>query len=231
MKKIKITEIFRSIQGEGTEIGKPKIFIRVAGCNLRCKYCDTKFSSWYVDSFKEYTQEELLEKVKSFDCDSITWTGGEPTLYQEFLTKFMYSNQKFHYSIETNGVEHFYNIDLSFYSVSPKLENFCKDAINMESLNDYVETIAMIDGQLKFVISSDEDYRQVKELLMIKNSNIKKISIILQPEGLTENLPQYVLRNVDLVEKVQDDWEFWKNYNFRILPQYHRILWNNRREV
>ena len=77
---MEISEIFYSIQGEGPNIGKRSIFIRTAGCNLSCKFCDTKYSY----KGKNFTREEIINIVKDiskrYNTNQIVWTGGEPTL-------------------------------------------------------------------------------------------------------------------------------------------------------
>lgn len=102
-KKAKIAEIFDSIQGEGPFIGYRQLFIRFCGCNLLCEYCDTEF-----DKGEEYTTCELIEKIKTFDIESIhsiSLTGGEPLLHYEFLSEILpvLKNLGLKIYLETNG--------------------------------------------------------------------------------------------------------------------------------
>ncbi|MFP4609333.1 MAG: 7-carboxy-7-deazaguanine synthase QueE, partial [Candidatus Aenigmatarchaeota archaeon] len=71
---MKIVEIFHSLQGEGNNIGKPTVFIRTAGCNLRCGWCDTRYA-W--DGGEKMSVQEILERVKRFDTQQVCITGGE----------------------------------------------------------------------------------------------------------------------------------------------------------
>ena len=83
MSSIKLKELFASIQGEGPLVGYKQIFIRLCGCNLKCKYCDTDFDE---KNAKEYTISELLEYVKKHsECHSVSLTGGEPLLHTDFI--------------------------------------------------------------------------------------------------------------------------------------------------
>lgn len=94
--KLKIVEIFHSIQGEGANFGKPAIFIRLALCNKNCWFCDTDWSKG-----TDMTIEEILNEISKYHCSMIIWTGGEPTLQltEEILGYFsLYFN-----CIETNG--------------------------------------------------------------------------------------------------------------------------------
>ncbi|MBO6087199.1 7-carboxy-7-deazaguanine synthase QueE [bacterium] len=86
--RVKIKEIFASIQGEGPYVGYKQLFIRFCGCNLKCNYCDTEFSD--KSDYKEYTAQELAQEVSKYaDIHSISLTGGEPLLSTEFLKEFL----------------------------------------------------------------------------------------------------------------------------------------------
>ena len=87
MMKAPVIEIFSSFQGEGLLIGERQIFVRFAGCNLNCNYCDTNDSK-SEKSGKLMTPEEVLEEINKIltpDCKTISFTGGEPSLYPEFI--------------------------------------------------------------------------------------------------------------------------------------------------
>ena len=100
--KGKIAEIFDSIQGEGIYLGEKQLFIRFFGCNLDCKYCDTK-----LNFYKEYTPEELFKELKSFkdNYHSLVFTGGEPLAQKDFLKEILkLSRARGHKNyLETNG--------------------------------------------------------------------------------------------------------------------------------
>lgn len=100
--KAKIAEVFESIQGEGIYLGERQIFVRFFNCNLSCSYCDTK-----LDRFMEYEPRELFEEIKLYrnKYHSVSFTGGEPLLYKDFLKeilKFTAKHGHKHY-LETNG--------------------------------------------------------------------------------------------------------------------------------
>ena len=101
MNSVKIKEIFSSIQGEGRYIGYKQLFIRFAGCNLGCKYCDTDYS--LNENYREYTVQELVnEAAKYTDIHSVSLTGGEPLMSVEFLKEFLPKVEKKIY-LETNA--------------------------------------------------------------------------------------------------------------------------------
>ena len=93
---MKVKEIFYSIQGEGGRQGEASIFIRLAGCNLNCDFCDT---DWKDGKFM--TIQEIKKEISQYPSDWIVWTGGEPTLQLTDLILAQFSNYK--HAIETNG--------------------------------------------------------------------------------------------------------------------------------
>jgi len=100
--KGRISEVFDSVQGEGLYIGERQLFVRFFGCNLRCKFCDTK-----LDGFKEYEPQELLRELKLYEDDyhSVSFTGGEPLLQKDFLKETLRLTREdgFRNYLETNG--------------------------------------------------------------------------------------------------------------------------------
>ena len=106
---IKINEIFYSIQGETTYVGLPTVFVRTTGCNLRCTYCDTKYS-YYEGQFQ--TQEQILEEIQKHSTPYVCITGGEPLLQKEifpFMKKLC--DMGFKVSLETSGSKKIQEVD------------------------------------------------------------------------------------------------------------------------
>ena len=81
---MRIAEIYRSIQGEGFLTGTDSVFVRASGCNLRCWFCDTPYTSWHPEG-EDLSVEEILHQVASYDCRHVVVTGGEPMLFGELL--------------------------------------------------------------------------------------------------------------------------------------------------
>jgi len=100
--KGRVAEVFDSVQGEGLYLGERQIFVRFFGCNLNCKFCDTK-----LDNFREYEAKELLEELRLYtgDYHSISFTGGEPLLQKDFLKEVLKLTRQagFKNYLETNG--------------------------------------------------------------------------------------------------------------------------------
>jgi organic radical activating enzyme len=99
--KGRISEIFHSVQGEGLYLGEKQLFVRLFGCNLSCRFCDTK-----LDRYTEYEPHEVIEELKLYDdFHSVSFTGGEPLLQKDFLKEVMGLSRKhgFKNYLETNG--------------------------------------------------------------------------------------------------------------------------------
>lgn len=112
--KLKVVEVFYSLQGEGGNVGKPFVFIRLSGCNLNCWFCDTEWNQGTL-----YTVEELLKEIARYPCKNIVWTGGEPTL--QLTNDILQCFEGYYHAIETNGTNEVPSL-ISYISVSPKVD-------------------------------------------------------------------------------------------------------------
>lgn len=116
---MKVTEVFYSLQGEGARAGEPSIFVRLAGCNLTCSFCDTEF-----ESGKEMTDLELAAAIAKADpeqkCPWIVWTGGEPMMQLTAEAVQFFANRGYKQAIETNGSRSI-PFMLDWVAVSPKV--------------------------------------------------------------------------------------------------------------
>ena len=110
-----IVEIFHSIQGEGYHTGRPSVFIRFGGCNLRCSWCDTDFDTW-----ERMTMQDVISATVAFDCKNIIYTGGEPALQQLGPLSESLRKHGCNLSIETNGTIALQQGIVDWICVSPK---------------------------------------------------------------------------------------------------------------
>ena len=116
MKKIKVNEIFYSIQGEGARAGEAFIFIRLSGCNFSCDFCDTDFADGKMMSIAE-----ISEEIQKYNCKNILWTGGEPTLQLTSEITAFFKKYGYFQAIETNGTG-YVPLWIDYTSCSPKKE-------------------------------------------------------------------------------------------------------------
>jgi len=114
VKNYKINDIFYSLQGEGHNVGRPAVFVRFAGCNLRCPFCDTEF-----DSFREMTGEDILTAISAYPARFVVLTGGEPTLQVDESLVDLFHQQNYIVAMESNGTRPAPQ-NLDWLTVSPK---------------------------------------------------------------------------------------------------------------
>lgn len=112
--KLKINEIFYSVQGEGANVGMPAVFVRFSGCNMDCPFCDTKH-----DDYFEMTVSELIAEIEKYHCRNIIWTGGEPTL--QLTYQILQSFTDYNNCIETNGTKEV-PAAIDYIVCSPKID-------------------------------------------------------------------------------------------------------------
>ena len=227
---MRIAEIFHSIQGEGLLAGVPSIFIRTSGCNLRCHWCDTPYASWKPEG-PEMSIGEILKKISGWDCNHIVLTGGEPMIapdLPELAT--VLKKQKKHITIETAGTILPNGIPCDLASLSPKLSNSTpsperdpawakKHEATRLKLEVIAEWIQNYPFQLKFVVSSELDLAEIKDLLS-RLPPVPLHQILLMPEGVdTQTLAS---RSPWLVE-------ICKREGFRFCPRLHIDLFGHKR--
>lgn len=226
-----ICEIFESIQGEGRNVGKPVIFIRFYGCNLRCRFngkaCDTPYAVLKKGSeVKDYTPTKLVKKLKTLKPIHIVWTGGEPLLYQDFIIKVMKKLMYYIGEVETNGTikpkkELFDAISIFNISVKLKSSNQANTKyenirINKQALEEFNNWNVM--KCFKFVVANPND---IKEILYLKNT-YSSIPIYLMPEGETR---EQVIKNSEMTV------DLCLKHGFRFSPREHIIIWNKKRGI
>lgn len=204
-----VNEIFRSIQGEGPLIGTPCVFIRFAGCNLRCIYCDTKYT--WTEGI-ELSVDNIMSKVERLRPSGwIIITGGEPFTqsFSELDDLFRKLSKKYSIAIETNASINIPKELLNFVDIviaSPKLKSFNPWYPGAKLLSD--TDISKL--WLKFVITNlDKDFNEIEEYVY---KGISLDRVIVQPNW-------YVLKYYDLAKYVLD-----KNLPYRILPQLHKLV-------
>ena len=228
--KAPIIEIFSSFQGEGLLIGERQIFVRFAGCNLDCNYCDTK-NSKSESSGKLMSVEEVcseIEKIITPDCKTVSFTGGEPSLYPEFISEV---SKKLNLKImlETNGTLP-ENIDLieklDIVSLDIKLsEHFNNDFDNkifeneIKSLNLLISKSICVYCKVVILPSTKiKSFEEVVEKLSENISNKSNVKIIIQPSS---PLGEWKNINFKLFEFSEVVGQY---FEVSTIPQIHKIL-------
>ncbi len=222
-----INEIFFSLQGEGKLAGVPSVFVRTAGCNLRCHWCDSPATSWSPHGV-EMSREDILDAVASYSCTFVVLTGGEPMIASgvESLTR-EFKRLNYHVTIETAGTV-WKDVVYDLASISPKLSNSTpsmdRDAVwsqRHEHRRIDVDTIRrfMVGGeyQLKFVIDQLDDIEEVKSLVE-RIGDVPSSDVLLMPQGIVQS---------DLEEKAVWLVEVCKSHGYRFCPRMHIDLFGH----
>jgi len=172
---LRVTEIFASIQGETSYVGLPFAFVRLTGCNLRCRYCDTTYA---YDSGEEFSLKEVISRVEVFGIPRVTVTGGEPLLQPEaydLATAFL--DRGFTTLVETNGTVPLGALDPRAVKV---MDVKCPGSgEDRKMLWENFSSLTPRD-EVKFVIASEEDYRYAKEI-MAKYCVKAPFTVLLSP--------------------------------------------------
>ncbi len=227
---MKIAEVFYSIQGEGSLVGVPSVFVRTSGCNLRCVWCDTPYTSWSPEG-RDRTIDDLLVEVKSFGASHTVVTGGEPMIAPQIVTLTeALRNAGQHITIETAGTI-FAPVACDLMSISPKLANSTpheRENGRWATQHDRLryqpailkQLISSYAYQLKFVVTAPED---LDEVAAIRNElGAARENIILMPEGTRPEMVRE--RGLWLAE-------ICKGEGYRYSPRLHVDLWGDRRGV
>lgn len=229
-----VMEIYRSVQGEGTLMGVPTTFVRFFACNLRCSWCDTKYS-WSVregGTWEALTPQEVTARVRELGARHVVLTGGEPTLQKELpqLAQLLKEGGH-HLTVETNTTVFPAAVVplIDLWSLSPKLPSAGQGYLRYAIIERFLETLRLDQQQWKFVIRDDVDEQLLRALLRRYPLFAERhLPIVLQPEGDTATL-DYAAALEQLAERVRDP--FWDDYYVRALPQMHVIIWGRRRLV
>jgi 7-carboxy-7-deazaguanine synthase len=225
-----ISEIFYSLQGEGLLIGMPSVFVRTSGCNLRCRWCDTPYASWKPEG-EELSIEEILKRIAVYQCRHVVLTGGEPMVAKGLSELAAQLRERGHHiTIETAGTVLPHGIACDLASLSPKLKNSIPDegvagvwAMRHQERryapNIIKAWLISMECQLKFVITSAEDLKEVENILQ-EIGFIERDHLFLMPEGTDAA----VLRE-------RSKWlaEICREQHYRFAPRLQMELYGNTR--
>lgn len=210
---IPIVEIFCSIEGEGVRSGLVCTFIRVAGCNLRCSYCDTTYS---YDETKatQMTVDDIIEKVKFLDCPTVTITGGEPLINREVVDVLIRRllDEGYYVNIETNG-----SVDINV--VRRQIKDNLIFTIDWKSLSSKMSE-KMLSVNFKNALYSDV----FKFVVGDKNDLIEMARILKEYPTLARIYVSPVFGKIEPREIVEF-LKLNKLHDITLQLQLHKIIW------
>lgn len=206
--KLKINEIFYSIQGESTYAGLPCIFIRLTYCNLRCTWCDSEYT--FHDG-KDMTIDEILNEIQKYDCNLVEVTGGEPLFQGNCIPLLEKLEEKnYHILLETGGSLPVNKVPKSVVKVIDfKCPGSGMEKKNLWSILDDIDE----KDEIKFVIKDKSDYDWAEQ--KVREYNLDKTNpVIFSPVF-------EVLKYETLAE-----WVKTSNLNIRMQIQLHKHIWS-----
>ena len=227
-----ISETFYSVQGEGSLVGVPSVFVRTSGCNLRCTWCDTPYASWNPEG-TEMNVKEIVAIVQREPTRHVVVTGGEPMVAKglpDLLAQLRAAGK--HITIETAGTIAPHGVPCDLASISPKLAHSTPSEAmagkawveKHESLRLRPEVLhawcTSYDYQLKFVIATEADVEEVSAVVASIGVPVPPEKILLMPEGITRE----ALRS-------RQTWlvDVCKRTGWRYSPRLHIDLFGNKR--
>ncbi len=229
-----ISEIFHSLQGEGELAGVPSVFVRTAGCNLRCTWCDTPYASWTPEG-TQLSVDEIVAEVSRHPASHVVLTGGEPLLAPELpaLAAALRATGK-HITVETAATIAPVGIACDLASLSPKLRNSTPPPPQFgagwserhEATRWLPEVVAAWLGayafQLKFVVANEADIAEIESLLAQLPAPPPRSKVLLMPEGTSRET---------LAERTAWLTALCRDRGYRFAPRLHIDWFGNKRGV
>ena len=221
-------EIFYSIQGEGVNIGVPTVFLRLALCNLRCSWCDTKYTwDWdhyeYEKEVRDMSLSAVEGEIRRFGCSHLVITGGEPLMQARHMVPLAQSLKKLDYfiEVETNGTlipPQDFACLVDQWNVSPKLANSANSVKHREVPRALNYFAALPNAYFKYVVESPDD---IPEIVSLNSTyGIASASTLLMPQAVDSS--ELIQKSEWLVERCQEN-------GFRFSTRLQVLLWGAKR--
>lgn len=209
LNRLKLTEIFLSLQGEADAVGWPTVFVRLTGCPLRCQYCDTAYAFhggewWEID--------DILAEVARYGVHHVCVTGGEPLAQKRCLTLLaILCDAGYDVSLETSGA-------LDIADVDPRVSRVMdlKTPGSQEQARNRLDNLSLLTArdQVKFVLCSRSDYEWARALVL-ENGLHKRCAVLFSPS------------KSELEPRDLADWIVADRLPVRFQMQLHKLLWND----
>ena len=226
---MRVTEIFKSIQGEGKRAGQVSVFVRLAGCDLRCWWCDTPYALQKSHG-KEMSPAEIVREAGNYHCGSVVVTGGEPLIWPETPTLLHeFKEQGKYLTLETNATQ-YRPVECDLVSISPKLASAISEKqehaghiagherawLNLEAIQSFIDNHPV---QIKFVVGREQDIDEA-EAIVGKLTRIERKEVMLMPQARTKQ--EYRRRAPQVAQMCIER-------NFSFSPRLQIELWGKQR--
>lgn len=207
---MKVIEIFRSLQGESSFAGRPCVFIRLSGCNLRCTYCDTRYA-W--DGGDETSIQQIIEKASTFHAPIVEVTGGEPLMHADAVPLLHELSKHFQtVLVETNGSIQLEPSPRPYHAI---MDIKCPSSGESEKNNLTNLSLLQPGDELKFVICNHNDFKWSEKFIRDHQLESKPVELLFSTCAGELNPAEAA------------DWILQTNLNARLQLQLHKILWPN----
>ncbi len=211
LERLRITEVFHSIQGEARDVGRPTVFIRLTGCPLRCTYCDTTYS-FFGGQWRNI--DSLVDEAASHGARHVCVTGGEPLAQKRcliLLTRL--ADAGFRVSLETSGA-------LDIGAVDPRVSRVLdlKTPASGECGRNLIENLSLLTphDQVKFVVCDRADYEWARNVIH-EHALGDRCEVLLSPA------------HGQIEPRALADWMLADRLDARLQVQLHKILWGDAR--
>lgn len=231
-RELKVVEIFNSISGEGVSAGEVVTFVRVAGCNLRCDYCDTRYS-YQGENYELLKAVEILERIKSYGTDKVICTGGEPLVensVKRYLPLYL-AAQGYEVRVESNGSWPVYNQDeIESFTIDQKPEIYytldikCPSS-EMAQSNYFANFSKLKSGdELKFVVSNQQDLNYALRVIEKHKSDLSREGIVINFSPAFSRIEAS-----EIAEFLKEHQSYFQDNNLvvKLSMQLHKIIWDS----
>ncbi|WP_263383270.1 7-carboxy-7-deazaguanine synthase QueE [Granulicella arctica] len=218
-----LIELYKSVQGESSFTGLPCIFVRLAGCNLRCAWCD---STYTFTGGTPYTEDEIVRQIEALaPCKLVEFTGGEPMLQARELLPLMERLLASGYNlmIETSGERPLADVPKAVHKIVDVKCPGAGAAANSFRIEN-LEALTKND-EVKFVLSDRADYDFARAFILEHNLNSKVAGVLLSPAFVQTPSPQRTADNMALNPRLVVEWMMADGLDARLSLQIHKFIW------
>ena len=218
-----LIELYKSIQGESSFAGLPCIFVRFAGCNLRCAWCDSEYT---FTGGKPFTQAEVIAQIEALaPCKLVEFTGGEPMLHAKELLPLMDVLLEDGYTlmIETSGERPLEDVPKTVHKIVDVKCPGAGSAANsfrMENLNELT-----LKDEVKFVLTDRPDYDFAKAFIAEHDLRRRVRDILFSPAFSKSPSPLRTTNNATLDPRTLVEWMMEDGVDARLSLQIHKFIW------
>ena len=220
---MRLIELYKSVQGESTFTGVPCIFVRFAGCNLRCSWCD---STYTFHGGQPFTEDEVVAQIEALACPLIEFTGGEPMLHARELLPLMHrllADGRYTLMMETSGERPLGEVPTAVHKIVDVKCPGSGDAAGSFRMSN-LDCLTPRD-EVKFVLRDRTDYEFARDFIREHLVHRPLAAILLSPAFLQSPSPLRIADNMELDARDLVGWMLEDQLPARLSLQIHKFVW------